>query len=329
MVLEAVEAALADAALDHGAIDSVVTCSVDLYDGLTASNLAITEVVGAVMKPETRIAGDGLCAAIHAACQLLAGAYKTTLVVAHGKASMASHPGLTAWAMDPLLLQPLGVDLRVCAALQARAVAADDPGAPRRWAEIAARRRTAASSGEPSIAALTAEQVLASAPIATPLLQDMEAPPADGACAVVLQVAETDLAGTGRASPRLTGLGYDLSTHDPGSRDLSRWAGLNRACERAYRGAGVADPEAAFDLLEPSCRYPHEEALFRGGSGAGSEHLSPSGGLFGGDVPAAAGLGRLIAATHHLRRRGGRALVHGAWGPAGQGQAVVVMEAPR
>ncbi|MBI5477629.1 MAG: thiolase domain-containing protein, partial [Deltaproteobacteria bacterium] len=51
MVLEAVEGALEDAVLGWNEIDAVVTASVDLFDGMTASNVAVTEVVGAVMKP--------------------------------------------------------------------------------------------------------------------------------------------------------------------------------------------------------------------------------------------------------------------------------------
>ncbi len=63
--------------------------------------------------------------------------------------------------------------------------------------------------------------------------------------------------------------------------------------------------------------------------GAGSAAvLSPTGGLFAGAVPAAGGLSRLVAATAALRGldRPGRALVHGAWGPAGQGQVVAILE---
>ncbi len=127
LVLEAVEAALSHAGIGYDDIDSVVTASVDLFDGLTAANLAITEVVGAVLKPETRIAADGLCAAIHAACQVGAGAYETVLVVAHQKPSMAPWRALTPWCLDPILLQPLGVDADVCAALQACAAGAPAP----------------------------------------------------------------------------------------------------------------------------------------------------------------------------------------------------------
>ena len=77
MVLVAIEAALHDADMAWDDIDATVTASVDLVDGLTASGVAVTEVVGAVLRPETRIAADGLAAAIHATHQLSAGAYRT------------------------------------------------------------------------------------------------------------------------------------------------------------------------------------------------------------------------------------------------------------
>lgn len=341
MVLEAVEAAVADAGVGLADVDAVVTASVDLFDGLTASNVAVTEVVGAVMKPETRIAADGLCAAIHAACQIWAGAYETVLVVAHGKASMADHLPLTAWSLDPIHVQPLGADYLVCAALQARAVAADDATAGERWAEtVAIRRRAGEASG--FARPCSADEVLASPIVAAPLRKEMCSPLGDAACAVVLGAGAAG--GAEERSIAVTGVGHDLSPHSLGDRDLSGWEGLARACRRAYSLAGVTDPATEIDLAEPSCLYPHEEDLFlraaglaggvgdpghgpRPPSGHPGLAVSPGGGLFAGTAPVVSGLGRLIEVARQLR--GGearRAIAHGAWGPAGQGQAIAVLE---
>lgn len=320
MVLAAVEEALADAAIGFDGVEAVVTASVDLFDGLTASNVAITEVVGAVMRPETRIAGDGLCAAIHGACELRAGACETVLAVAHGKASMAPHWALTEWAMDPVFLQPLGIDFLVCAGLQACALAQGDGGATERWAELAARR---AAAGDAAIAPpRSAAEILASPVLASPLRRGMAAPLGDGACAVVLRAAA---GGPGEAPVRIAGAGWDLEPHSPGERDLARWHGLERACARA--GLDRADP--GLELAEPSCLFAHEEELFRAAAGIGEEApLSPGGGLFAGTAPHVAGLSRLIACARAIRDGAARrALAHGAWGPAGQAHAVAVLEA--
>lgn len=324
IVLEAVDAALADAGLDHARIDATVTASVDLFDGLTASNIAVTEVVGAVMKPETRIAADGLLALVHALCELRAGACETVLVVAHCKPSMAPQRALVRWALDPVFLQPLGLDFHACAGLQACAVAGADATAPQRWAQLVAQRRRGSAGLRAPVSPVA---VLASAVVSAPLREEMCAPSGDGACAVILRAGPDPRS---KRAVRIVGAGYDLAPHSLGDREPAAWEGLARACRRAYTMAGIGAPAAAFDVAEPSCRFPHEEELFVAASGisAGTPR-SPGGGLFAGYTPVAAGLSRLVAARDYLLDHAGarRALVHGAWGPAGQGQAVVVLEA--
>lgn len=316
MVLDVVEQATADANLGLEDIDAAVTASVDLFDGLTASNVAVTEVVGAVMKPETRIAADGLCAAIHGACQVMSGAYGTVLVVAHGKASMSHFQSLTQWALDPVFIQPLGADFLALAGLQAAALAQEDPEAEARWAKLAEERRQAA--GERCLSNYaTAAEVLASDVVAAPVREGMCAPLGDGACAVVLKSA-----GAGGDGVRIGGMGWDLSHHLP--LKPQRWPGL----ERAFKRAGGAGP-VSIDLAEPSCLYAHEEELFRSALGLAEDaRLSLDGGLLAGTAPVAAGLSRLIAAAGEIRQgRARRALAHASWGPAGQGQAITFLEA--
>lgn len=127
MVHFAVQAALADAGLTMKDVDARVTASVDLWDGLTASNVAVTEVVGAVMQPEARVAGDGLLAACHGAMSILAGAYNVVLVVAHCKSSMGDPDEITNWTFDPIYQQPLGLNDAAASALQASILSLSTP----------------------------------------------------------------------------------------------------------------------------------------------------------------------------------------------------------
>ena len=315
MVLEAVEAALADAGIGHRDLDAVTTASVDMFDGITASNIAVTEVVGAVMKPEARISADGLTAVAHAACQIWSGAYETVLVAAHAKTSIAPHRDLTQWALDPIHVQPLGVDFLTCAGLQARLLADSDPGAERRWAEIAAKRRGGAMSPD---------RILASPLVASPLRLGMCAVPGDGASAVVLRAKKKGIGG-----PILAGIGYDLEPHALGDRDLTRWSGLERALDRAGKTAGFEGRRPHFDLAEPSCLFPHEEELFVAAADLDEmTEISPDGGLLAGYIPIVAGLSRMTSAIRYFRRNrkaGALALVHGTWGPAAQGQVVAIL----
>lgn len=281
MVHQAVQAALADAGLRFSQIDAVVTASVDLYDGLTASNVAVTEVVGAVMKPECRVAGDGLLAVCQAAMSILAGAYETVLVAAHCKASMGDRRGIENWTFDPIYQQPLGLDDLSAAALQAAVLGCSAPPLPN--------------------------------------------PPADGAAAIIL--ARSPNLKSEIRNPKLIGMGWALDEHYLGDRDLTDSPALRAAARRAYALAGIADPRRELAFAEVSDYFHYQRALWSSALGFDTfANLNPSGGLAHGVPPFVAGLDRLIEIILHLREQPGLGLAHGCWGPAGQGQAVVIAE---
>lgn len=119
LVLQAVNDALNVAHCTHKDIDYVITASVDLWDGKTASNIAITEVVGAVLKGETRVASDSLMALIHADYVLATEKYKKVLVVAHCKESeIEDIRAVSSWTFDPLYMQNIGMDFTAASLLQ-------------------------------------------------------------------------------------------------------------------------------------------------------------------------------------------------------------------
>ncbi len=278
MVHWAVQAALADAEMAITQIDAVVTASVDLYDGLTASNIAVTEVVGAVMKPETRVAGDGLLAACHGATSVLAGAYETVLVVAHCKASMGDRWRTSNWTFDPIYQQPLGLDDLSAAALQAAFLSLAPPAPP---------------------------------------------PLADGAAAVILASQGVRRGDKTRA---IRGMGWALDEHYLGDRDLGDSPALREAARRAYAQAGITDPNRDLGFVELSDHFDYQRALWADALGLDDfSNINLSGGLACGVPPFVAGLDRLIQAVLRLRQEPGTGLAHGCWGPAGQGQVVMVV----
>lgn len=125
MVYQAVCECVDDAGIGIDDIDGVVTASVDLWDGKTASNIAVTEAVGAVMKAETRIAGDGLLALMHGAMMVMSGHYNRVLVVAHGKNSETDTDAVSNWAFDPVYQQALGLSDAQALELQSQATGSD------------------------------------------------------------------------------------------------------------------------------------------------------------------------------------------------------------
>ncbi|MCP5000451.1 MAG: lipid-transfer protein, partial [Hyphomicrobiales bacterium] len=78
------------------------------------------------------------------------------------------------------------------------------------------------------------------------------------------------------------------------------------------------------------CFFAYEEELFSVAAGLGEDvDISPSGGLLAGCVPVVAGLSRMAEAALRLSEMEGtrhRALTHGTWGPAAQGQVVALLE---
>lgn len=353
MVLEAVERALEDARIPMSEVEAAVTASVDLWDGRTASNIQVTEVVGAVMKPEARVAGDGLLAALHAAMTVEAGAYGTVLVVAHSKMSEGQHWACSSWALDPIWQQPLGLDFLSAAALQARAYRERSGVGEQGWAQVVEKNQANARSNPLARAGAgrTAAEVLASPLVADPLRVLDAAPFADGACALLLASPDRARALGCPGPVALQGWGYACEAHYVGDRDLTEPAALRKASRRAYAAAGIVDPRRDLQVIECSEAFSYQEPLWCEGLGLcgpaeggrlleegvtrrdGPLPVNPSGGMLGGSPFVVAGLARLAEAvlqvrgeaTGHQVRGVRRALAHGSHGPAGQHHAVAVV----
>ena len=303
MVYQAVRACLDDAELTMPDIDAVVTASVDLWDGKTASNIAVTEAVGAVMKAETRIAGDGLLALMHGAMMVLSGHYQRVLVVAHGKSSEADVDAVSNWSFDPVYQQTLGMTDSQALSLQCQAI----------------NMRAEQTAGAEVIDALV-KSATASDP------GERQARQGDGACAVIVEAGDDGIV--------LEGFGYDLDAHYLGDRNLSHSDGLARAAKRAYKMAGLPNPQSEIDRYYWSLRGALQLPIFAEAAGActfneGLESLPDHNHQvqWSGLPPFAAGLQRLIAAIKDMRETpgSGRSLVHGCHGPAGQMQAVCLL----
>ncbi len=303
MVYRAVRACLDDASLSMSNIDAVVTASVDLWDGKTASNIAVTEAVGAVMKAETRIAGDGLLALMHGAMMVLSGHYQRVLVVAHGKSSEADVDAVSNWSFDPVYQQTLGLTNSQALSLQCQLT------------KMRAGEMAEAESIDTLVKATTSSDS-----------GELQASQGDGACAVIVEAGDDGFV--------LEGFSYDLEAHYLGDRDLSRADGLARAAGKAYKMAGLSNPEEEIARYYWSLSAALQLPLWAEATGVcsfseglaalpNSRHRIQWSGL----PPFAAGLQRLIAAVKDLRENPGpgRSLIHGCHGPAGQMQAVCLL----
>ena len=351
MVFEIVQKALNDAGVGRDDLDSIVTSSVDLWDGRTASNQMLADVVGSIMKPESRVAGDGLGAALQGMMTILAGASEITLVVSQCRGSMGDPYGISNWVFDPIYQQPLGLDYLSASALQANhymnrlGVTQED------CARVVVKNLSDAINNPYAQVTreITVDEVMDSPMWAYPIKEMDSAPVSDGACALVL--ASQEKAKTLSNKPVwILGVGSCVESHSLGDRDLSDGEALVKASQKAYEMAGIHDPLKELDVAELSAAFSYQEPLWtellgfcdRGMGGkileqgltslGGELPVNPSGGMIAGNPVTVAGLIRLVEAVLQIRGEAGEhqvpgakmALAHGFTGYCGQGQYVMI-----
>jgi acetyl-CoA C-acetyltransferase len=351
-VFKVVQQAMAEAGIDRDDLDSIVTSSVDLWDGRTASNQMLTDVVGSIMKPESRVAGDSLGAAFQGIMAILAGASEITLVVSQCRGSMGAHYEISNWVFDPIYQQPLGLDYLSAGALQAKHYMKQFGISQEDCARVVIKNRKDAQNNPyaQEVKETTLEEVMDSPMWAYPIKEMDAAPISDGACAVVL--ASRDKAKALSKEPVwILGAGSCVDSHYLGDRDLAGGDALIKASNAAYGMAGISDPLKELDVAEISAAFSYQELLWTElmgfcdrGEGArilkkgqtslgGALPVNPSGGMIAGNPVTVAGLTRLVETVLQVRGEAGdrqvrgasRALSHGTTGCCGQGQYVMIV----
>ncbi len=312
-------------------IDCAVTCSSDFWDGKTISNVAINEVVGGYLRPETKVASDGSQALFYAMLRILSGEYDSALVVAHCKMSQASTNQIHWGQGDPFFMRPMGVDDLSAAGLQATAYMNRYDISEEHCARVTvknkanARLNPFARDGRQ----LHIEDVMGSRYLCGPIKELDRAPDSDGACALIL--AGEEKARKWCSNPVwVAGAGTCNDLYYLGDRDLTQFLSLKEAARKAYAMAGIKIPEEEIDVAEISESFSYQELMCyegldlcdpgQGGtfieSGAtelcGRLPVNPSGGMLGGCPEIVAGLNAQIEAARQLASDAGAHQVDGA-----------------
>lgn len=338
LALEAISEALADAGVALKDIDNASTASLDFWDGRTISNMAISEVVGTYLKSEARVCSDGTAAVGYEWARLRDGHYRLGLVVAHVKMSDGRRSDIESAGFDPFTQRRLVPDGGVVAGLGAQAFYARTGLGPRDAAQavVDARAKASRHPDRPGLPAVSVDDVLAAAVLASPLTALDAAPLADGACALV--VARDDVVD-------------ELPSADPvwvagtGTRVERYWADRDLTSTDALEGA-LADCAAlagwgadAADLIELSAEYSFQMLQFARAIGIDplDPRCTPSGGRLGGVPILVSGLAGVVEGVAQLRGLAGerqlagaaRAIAHGTGGLGAQSHTVVALERTR
>ena len=353
MAYEAISQVLRDTGLAlPGDIDNAISCSQDIWDGQTISNIGITDVIGGHLRAEEKLALDGATAVYYGTVGILSGEYGCTLIMAHTKMSQTSRNIVNNVAFDPIYTRMLGFDYTAAAALQARrylykyGLTREDTA--RVVVKNLANARYNPSAHQAGV--ITLEDVLCSPAVATPLHRLDIAPDTDGAVAMVLASEERAKLITDRPV-WILGIGTCYDAHYLGDRDLADTFALEKAAGRAYAMAGIKNPRRAVDLAEVGEEFSYQELLWMEGLGlcergeaakvvasgataiGGKLPVNASGGLLSGVPINVAGLNRVAEAVLQLRGEAGERQVRGASiavaqghsGFCGQHQCVVVL----
>jgi acetyl-CoA C-acetyltransferase len=338
---------------DGPAIDKIISCSEDYWQGRTISDMLYHMELGALGMSLTKVAGDGAFAVYHGAVSILSGKYDIALVIAWRKESETVRSVIENAGFDPIYLRPLGIDFLTAAAMQANCYIHRYGATEEQFAEVVVKNKGNAFLNPYAQAAmkLTVPDVMKSKMISYPLKELDCKPVSDGACALILASEEKAKALTSKPV-WITGFGNCYDAHYTGDRDLSDCDSLRIAAQKAYAMAGITDPSKEIDLAEISEEFSYQELLWMEGLGLckrgeagkciqdgmtkikGRLPVNPSGGVLSGNPSGVAGIVRVAEAFLQLSGRAGEreiakaqtALAHGVQGPSGQSHCVIILK---
>lgn len=320
LVREAVDRALADAALSIDEIDSIVVASGPvLFAAVNQPEKWVVDAVGARCKPVVRVTsggGTGLAGALAGYYQIAGGQAERVLVVAYDKLSEGALQYSISTLYDPFWGREFAVGIMGFSAAYWRA-RMDVLGHTEEAAAMVAvkNRRNAISNPYAHVKQeVTVEQVMQSKPLAWPI-KLLDVPPiSDGAAAVVLSCEKLAARSTSRPA-WIRGMGYFCEADNAASRSMLVSEPLAIAARRVYRSAGITNPRRQFDVVEVQepytcfelsyyeslglCAPGEAAALIKSGATLpdGDIPVNPSGGCAGANPIGAAGLIRLIEAA--------------------------------
>lgn len=262
MLYETTKAALENAGLEIGQIDTVISASCDVLDGLSIGNCFTLESMGGYMKEETRVEDDGIFAALYAVMRMMSGHFQTALVVAYSKGSQAPSYYYSGLSCDPFYQRPLGLETHSLAALQYRKYMQSYGVTEADTARVSVKNRRNGVSNPHALLRneISLEQVLNSPYVCDPLHKEMIFPQTDGACALVLG-SEKMARNAKNPLAWIQGMSHCTDSYYPGYRDLSQVQSAEKAVVKTYEMAGIIDPFKELDVVELSAPYAHQELM--------------------------------------------------------------------
>lgn len=316
LMYEAAVKAYHDAGVDpRKDVQSFVTVAEDFYEGTSIFDEYVPDQLGAILKPNVTIPGDGIHGLATAYMQIASGIVDIAAVEAHSKASnVLTLPYITAYAMDPVLNRPLGANPVFIAGLEMNRYLWASGATREECARVVAKnKRNALYNPAAAYGAIVeAKDLLDDEMVAYPLAASDISAHADGS--IVLVLAAEDAANALSNLPIwIRGIGWCNDAYSLETRAWGRAIYAEEAGRRAYRMAGIRQPMQEIDLAEIDDTYSykemqHMEALGFCAMGEAAELVADGATDVGGILPVNVSGGSL-GCGHLLDASGLRAVV--------------------
>lgn len=273
MMYEAAVHAYADAGIDvREDVSSFICCAEDFWEGNSISDEYMPDQIGAKLRPLLTVTGDGLLGIGHAYMHIAAGVSDIVVVESHSKLSDVTTKGLVEeLGYDPHFGRLDGVNPKYLAGLEMTRYLKDSGNSHQDCAAVAAKNKNNALKNPRAVYgdSVSAEDILSSEEVASPLTSREISESADGSVVIVLASAEKAKRLTGSASRKkrkgngklvwLSGISWYSDTPNIEEMDLGHALYASNSAKKAYSMAGIKTPETQIDFAEVDDCFAYKE----------------------------------------------------------------------
>ncbi len=242
-------------------IASFLTAAEDYYEGYSIFDEFVPDQLGAVLRPVCTIGGDGLLALINGVMQIETGLFDVVAIEAHSKASdILTFPGIVTHGLDPIYNRAFNVHPYFVAGLEMRRYLHETGTTREQCAAVVVKnKQNALSNPSAAFAAkMTMDDVMNSEFVSDPLTRRDISPLADGVIVMVL-ASEEKAKQLSDHPVWLKGVGWCSDTPWIESRTWSAAEYARLAAERAYKMAGIKNPQKQIAFAEVDDWFSYKE----------------------------------------------------------------------
>ena len=242
-------------------IGSFITAAEDYWEGYSIFDEFIPDQLGAVLRSVCTISGDGLQALVTGAMQVETGLFDIVAIEAHSKASdMLSFSGILTHALDPVYNRNMNVNPFFIAGLEMRKYLSDTNNTREQCAQVVTKNKKNALDNPLAAypAVMSTDDVMKSEMVSDPLSTRDISPLADGAIVLVL-ASEKKAKELSKDPIWLKGMSWISETPWLETRDWSDALYARKTAQKAFKMAGISNPQKQIDLIEVDDWFSYKE----------------------------------------------------------------------